>query len=87
MGITKLAETFQGKRVITTPWPRDDEPVSFTQKKQMQERLTRLGFDTKGVDGQIGPNSRRAIRAWQKSNGLIADGYVELSIWNRMMGR
>ncbi len=87
MGITKLAETFQGKRVITTPWPRNDEPISFTQKKQMQARLTQLGFDTKGVDGQIGPNSRRAIRAWQKSNGLIADGYVDLAIWNRVMGR
>lgn len=87
MGITKLAETFQGKRVITTPWPRDDEPISFTQKKQMQERLTQLGFDTKGVDGQIGPNSRRAIRSWQKSNGLIADGHVDLSIWNKMMER
>ncbi len=86
MGITMLAETFQGKRVISTPWPRSDKQISFTQKKQMQQRLTDLGYDTKGVDGQIGPNSRRAIRAWQKANGLIADGYVDLSIWQKIMG-
>ncbi len=87
MGITVLAETMRGQRVITTPWPRSDKQISFTQKKKMQARLTELGYDTKGVDGQIGPNSRRAIRAWQKANGLIADGYVELSMWNRIMGR
>jgi len=67
MGITVLAETMRGQRVITTPWPRSDKQISFTQKKQMQARLTQLGYDTKGVDGQIGPNSRRAIRAWQKA--------------------
>ncbi len=87
MGITKLAETFQGRRVITTPWPRGDKQISFTQKKQLQSRLTALGYDTKGVDGQIGPNSRRAIRAWQKANGLVADGYVNLPVWNKIMGR
>jgi len=87
MGITQLAETFQGVRLFSTPWPRADKQISFTQKKQMQARLTALGYDTKGVDGQIGPNSRRAIRAWQKANGLVADGYVNLSVWTKMMGR
>ncbi len=87
MGITQLAETFQGVRLISTPWPRDDKQISFTQKKEMQARLTALGYDTKGVDGQIGPNSRRAIRAWQKANGMVADGYVNLAVWNKMMGR
>ena len=85
MGITVLAESLRGQRAITTPWPRNDKQISFTQKKQMQARLTELGFDTKGVDGQIGPNSRRAIRNWQKSKGLIADGYVDVAMWNRIM--
>ncbi len=87
MGITVLAESLRGQRVISTPWPRSDKQISFTQKKELQARLTQLGYDTKGVDGQIGPNSRRAIRAWQKANGIIADGYVDLSMWNRIMGR
>jgi len=87
MGITVLAESLRGQRAITTPWPRNDKQISFTQKKQMQVRLTELGYDTKGVDGQIGPNSRRAIRAWQKANGHIADGYVDVAVWNRIMGR
>lgn len=87
MGITVLAESLRGQRAISTPWPRSDKQISFTQKKQMQARLTELGYDTKGIDGQIGPNSRRAIRAWQKANGIIADGYVDLSLWNRLMGR
>jgi len=87
MGITVLAESLRGQPAITTPWPRGDKQISFTQKKQLQSRLTQLGYDTKGVDGQIGPNSRRAIRAWQKANGLIADGYVDVAMWNRIMAR
>jgi membrane-bound lytic murein transglycosylase B len=53
----------------------------------MQQKLTDLGFDTKGVDGRIGPNSRRAIRAWQAANGLTADGYMEQRLFKRLMAQ
>jgi len=50
----------------------------------MQRKLTALGFDTKGVDGRIGPNSRKAIRAWQAASGLTADGYMEQRLFKRL---
>ena len=53
----------------------------------MQRKLTSLGYDTGGVDGKIGPNSRKAIRAWQSSQGLPADGYMEQTLFKRLMGR
>ena len=86
MGISVLADAIAGKPGIRKDWPRSDLPLSFDDKKAMQQRLTDLGFDTKGVDGRIGPNSRKAIRAWQKANGLVADGYVEQRLFARMMG-
>lgn len=86
MGITSLASALNDYTVIRSPWPEGDQPISFEDKKRMQERLTALGYDTKGVDGMIGPATRRAIRAWQSANGLPADGYVEQSLFKRMMG-
>lgn len=87
LGIGVLAENLQGKPAIRSPWPKSDKSLSRTDKKNLQRRLTALGYDTKGVDGQIGPNSRRAIRAWQKANGVPADGYVEQALFQRIMGR
>ena len=87
LGIHNLAESLKGRRAITTSWPKSDKPLSRTDKEEMQKRLTALGFDTKGVDGQIGPNTRRAIRGWQRANGVPADGYVEQTLFARIMGR
>ena len=85
MGITALALGFNGKRAISTPWPEGDEALSLTQKKKLQEALTRQGFKTGGVDGLIGPNSMAAIRGWQAANGAVADGYVEKRLWLRIL--
>jgi len=86
LGIGVLAEALKGKPAIRTSWPRSDQPLSLTDKKNLQRRLTQLGYNTGGIDGQIGPNTRKAIRAWQADNGLPADGYVEQSLLRRIMG-
>jgi len=50
-------------------------------------KLTRLGFNTGGIDGNIGPNTRKAIRGWQASRGLPADGYMEQNLYKRLMAQ
>ena len=85
LGISALASGFQGQPLIRTPWPKGDKPLSFENKRSMQIKLTALGYDTQGVDGQIGPNSRRAIRAWQAAQGLPADGYMEQRLYQKLM--
>lgn len=85
MGIASLAEAFKGQSAIRAPWPEEDQPLSFIDKQRMQETLTELGYDTKGVDGMIGPATRAAIRAWQRDNGLPADGYVEQRLYQRII--
>ena len=86
MGIASLGDALRGRSAIRTPWPKGDQPLSFEDKKRLQERLTELGYSTGGVDGQIGPNTRRAIRAWQRANGVPADGYVEQGLLRRILG-
>ncbi len=87
LGITLLSQKLNGQNPISTPWPRNDKPISRTDKIKMQEALTAQGYDTKGADGIIGPNSRRAIRAWQTANGLPADGYVDQVMLAKILAR
>ena len=85
MGIASLGDALRGRAAITNPWPEDDEPLSFIDKQRMQEKLTELGYSTGGVDGQVGPMTRAAIRSWQRANGLPADGYVERRLYERIL--
>jgi len=61
---------------ILQPWPRDDRPLSFAEAKQLQQLLKDRGFNPGPVDGIIGAGTRAALRQWQTSRGLAADGYA-----------
>jgi peptidoglycan hydrolase-like protein with peptidoglycan-binding domain len=49
--------------------------VSLTA--QVQRKLKRLGYYDGGVDGEIGPVTRRAIRGYQEENGLEITGRID----------
>ena len=55
-------------------WSRDD-------KRDLQRRLTALGHDTRGADGKLGPNSRKAIGAWQRANAIIETRMLTPGQW------
>jgi len=42
----------------------------------LQRRLTSAGYDTKGADGIIGTNTRKAFQRWQAANGQTPDGFI-----------
>jgi lysozyme len=55
---------------LNPPSETGDEGVSG-----MQARLANLGFDPGPVDGQLGPRTKAAIRAFQAQNPpLVVDG-------------
>ncbi len=41
---------------------------------ELQNALVKLGYNPNGVDGQFGAGTRKAVVAFQKANGLTADG-------------
>lgn len=50
----------------------------------LQLRLTTLGYDPGPADGQLGPKTRAAIRAYQRDSGLKADGVVTAGLLKRI---
>ena len=46
----------------------------------LQRMLSEIGFDSNGVDGILGPNTRDAVRDFQESEGRIPDGYVSAEL-------
>ena len=44
--------------------------------RALQERLDALGFDVGGIDGRFGPKTESAVKAFQASIGIDADGLV-----------
>jgi len=79
LAVATLANQIAGSdapRPSQLAWPRGDRPLSRSEKETLQRRLTSLGYDTKGADGIIGPNTRAAARAFQQDRGLTPDGYV-----------
>jgi membrane-bound lytic murein transglycosylase B len=72
-----FAERLRGGGRIAKPWPTGDRQLGRAEKEELQRLLAERGFDPGKIDGQIGPNSRAAIRGFQKKAGLPADGYAE----------
>ncbi|NNL66055.1 MAG: peptidoglycan-binding protein [Myxococcales bacterium] len=50
------------------------ERAEIRLKLEVQEALVALGYDIGEIDGRIGPNTRKAIRAFQQEQGLRVDG-------------
>ncbi|MEX0306125.1 MAG: lytic murein transglycosylase [Ruegeria sp.] len=85
IGIGHLSDRIAGGAPFQADWPRGDRVLSFTERKELQRRLTQAGFDTQGIDGRTGPNTVNAVRAFQVAQGLVPDGYPSLSLleWMR----
>ena len=50
----------------------------------IQKALKGAGQYSGGIDGKIGPDSREAIRNFQKDNGLTADGVCGRQTWAKL---
>jgi peptidoglycan hydrolase-like protein with peptidoglycan-binding domain len=57
-----------------TPEPALSNGSQGEKVAELQKRLQALGYYTGEIDGQFGPGTREAVVAFQKNNGLDADG-------------
>ncbi len=60
--------------------------VSPEEARELQQLLTRAGYDVGGADGKIGIATRAAVKAMQIKLGLPADSYPTPELLARMRG-
>jgi len=85
LAVCQLAKRFDGGPPIKKPWPRNEDPlVSRTDRMEMQSLLAKRNFDVGEPDGVIGQRTRRAIRDFQKGEGLVQDGYATTTLLLRL---
>jgi hypothetical protein len=54
------------------------------ERQSIQRWLTALGHDTGGADGQFGPQTRKAIGAYQAAKAMPATGYLTAALVTRL---
>lgn len=84
IAVGHLSDRLKGGGEFEASWPRGDRALLFAERKELQQRLTRAGYSTKGVDGKIGPNTITAIRSYQNSVGMVPDGYPSLTLLKKL---
>lgn len=84
LAIGLLSDRIAGAPVQTFKWPTEQQALTRDQRKEMQALLTAAGFDTQGIDGIFGANSRQALRQWQLANKLVPDAFPTFDQLQRM---
>lgn len=80
VGVGHLSDRIKGGAAIKHDWPRDLRALSKPERIELQERLTAAGFDTVKIDAKMGPLTINAVRRFQVSQGMLADGYPSLQL-------
>lgn len=87
LAVGLLAQQLAGGVAVRALWPRDLVALSHQQLKALQTALNQRGFDSGTPDGLMGPATRSAIRSYQLSVGLQADGYPTLDLLQRLQAQ
>lgn len=78
-------------RFFGTPPMRVSTGIQTTNERDrtraIQRALTNLGFDTKGIDGVYGANTRAAVSAYQKSQNAKVTGVLTDRQVDRLLDR
>ncbi|MDO8534511.1 MAG: lytic murein transglycosylase [Xanthobacteraceae bacterium] len=84
LAIGHLADRIRGGEPLKQPWPRDELPLSRTERIEMQSRLAALGHDIGDTDGIFGARTRTALRDFQAKTGLVPDGFASVKLLERL---
>jgi hypothetical protein len=84
LAIGELADRLNGGGRLVHPWPREERVLTLQERHEIQELLAQRGYRIGEPDGFIGPQTRLAIRGFQKTVGAIPDGFASSEVLDRL---
>lgn len=86
IGVGHLSDRIAGGAPFQASFGPDETGLTLEDRKELQRRLTSAGYDTQGADGVIGNNSKSAISAYQRANGLSVTGEPSVALLRQLGG-
>lgn len=83
IAVGHLADRINGAGGLKRP-PAAGIRLTLEQIRQLQAALNEAGFNTGVPDGILGSGTRKAIREFQKSRGMIADGFPSEAVFTAL---
>lgn len=74
LAIGSLSDLISGGKAPHIPWPVE-HPLTQDELRALQVALSAAGFNPGSHDGLSGPDTTRALRAYQQAHNLPADGH------------
>jgi lytic murein transglycosylase len=85
LSIVHLADRIMGAGPFAQQFPGGERTPTLAELQEIQQRLTALGFDTRGTDGRVGNSTMLAVRNFQRRVGMQpADGYAGVKLLARL---
>lgn len=84
LAVATLADAIAGRDGIAQSWPRDEAPLTRDDVRTLQQRLNEAGYGVGTADGIMGPNTQAGLRAFQRDQGLVPDGFATQSLLERL---
>lgn len=85
LAVGLLADRLAGRPDLSRPWPTEIVMLTQQQAKDLQSALNKLGYSAGAVDGVIGRGTRRALQAFQKDKGFVADGFPTTEMLDKVI--
>jgi len=85
LAIAHLSDRLRGEGPFVKEFPNSERAPTLAEITELQDRLTKAGFDTGGIDGRVGNDTMKAVRDYQRKVGIEpADGYAGLKVLARL---
>ena len=86
IGVGYMSDRMQGGGPLKGSFGADRTGLTQADRKELQQRLTRAGYDAGTADGVLGSKSEAAIAAYQRANGLAVTGQPSRALLQALRG-